>query len=517
MPKISLPFSATEAQLPAVTSSAERKCLGGARGGGKSASLGGKAATSAVLNPGCEYVMMRADLADFKKSTLIELEKFLPRGQYTHHKTNSVIEVQTIVPGFPSRIWYVEGKDPGSIKSSNLAGVYVDEGEEVPFATWMNATGSIRASYPKEIWGKINPVTGREFGKHPPFEGVVATNPAPCWIADLFPVLDEELGLFRTLEAADPFFDPVRSPSKDYPDKQIDSNFLYVPFLARDNPYNPPGYWEQLIEDYKHDPVLLARNVYGRWDISMQGLVYQLQREHRWYSEVPGKRLWLPNHPVVVGVDPSNGAGTYAAVILQFVNGRVFQIDEWGGSEGQIDEDFRDWLHAQPYAKDVQDVIVDSAKADTIERLRRLGLPARPCLRKEVTGQINALKAAMFIDPAKGYAPYVMDEARCPKTRDEFAKRVYKKPSDRNPDLRVSEQPVKAHDHFLNALEYVVFDKMPVAGATGGQYRKAVRQVPGGRFQGRSFTTDRNYRYFEDLNTLDGPRYNHLYRPAARR
>jgi hypothetical protein len=515
MPVINLPFTTTAAQEPAFTHSAERKCLGGARAGGKSASIGGKAANNAVLNPGCEYVLMRADLADLKKSTLLELEKFLPKGQYKHHKTDHYYEVQTTVPGFPSRIWYVEGKDPGSIKSSNLSGLYVDEGDEVPFATWMNATGSIRGAYPREIWDKVNPVTGHEFGEFPAHEAAVATNPAPCWIADIFPVMEDEQPLWWSEYRKDRFFDPVRSPNKDYQDKLLDSNYLYVPFLAKDNPYNPEGYWEQLIEDYKHDPVLLARNVYGRWDISMQGLVYQLQREHRWYTDQVGKRLWVPNEPVVLGIDPSNGAGTYACVAVQFINGRIFQIDEWG-RDGGIDEDLANWLQAQPWKNDIKDVIVDSAKPDSITRLRLLGLPARKCRGKDVDAQVNAVKAAMFIDPGKGYAAYLMDEARCPRTREEFGKRSYRKPSDRVDGLRVPEQPVKAFDHYLNALEYVVFDKMPVPNRTGGLYREAVRQV-NGVFKGRSRTTDANYKYHEDLNTTDGPRYNHLYRPPAPR
>lgn len=526
MPVITLPFTATEAQMPAITNSAERKALGGARAGGKSASLGGKASNDAAQSPGLEFVMMRADLADFKKSTLPQLMKFLPKGtyregevknQFKQHSTDHYIDVDTVVPGYPCRIWYVEGKDPGSLKSSNLARVYVDEGEEVPFATWMNAVGSIRAAYPQELWDKINPITGEEFGQFPAYEACVATNPAPCWIADLFPVMPDEQALWQRLYADDPFFDPVRSPNKDYPDKWLDSNYLYVPFLAKDNPHNPPGYFEQLIEDYKHDPVLLARNVWGRWDIQLTGMVYSLQREHRWYSDELGKRLWLPNHPVVLGIDPSNGAGTYACVVLQFVGNRVYQIDEWGGEEEQgSDENLIAWLNAQPWRKEIQDVIVDSAKKDTITRLRLNGLPARACLRKEVTAQINAVKAAMFIDPALGYAHYLMDEARCPRTREEFGKRAYQQPSTRNPDRRVPEQPVKAWDHFLNALEYAILDKMPVAGATGGRYRKSVRQV-NGRFQGRSRTLDANYKYYEDLDTIDAARYNHGYRPPVRR
>ncbi len=486
--RITFPFEPTPAQYPALTNSAEYKLLGGARGGGKSASIGGILATVASTNPGINYVLMRADLQDLKKSTLLELFKFLPKDRYRYNINGGYVEVQTIVPGYPSTIWLAEGKDPNSIKSSNIGGVFADEADEIPRLTWTNATASVRASYPEELWGKTNPIAGQPFGQFPAYYKVAGSNPAPCWLEDIFPVQDIEQRAYREAFEQDPYFAPFASPYRDYDGKQIDADYLYVPLLAKDNPYNPPGYFEQLIADYGHDPVLLARNVYGRWDVSMEGLVYSLLKEHRWSNDDPDnptKRLLIPNHPVVLGIDPSNGSGTYACVVLQFVNGRVYQVDEWG-QEGGMDEDLADWLHGQPFANQITDAVADHAKPDSVKRLRALGIPARPCRAKEVVSQINSVKALLKVDPGTGKAAYLMDEARCPRTRREFGKRSYRKVTqeDRQDGKRSPEQPVKAWDHFLNALEYVVHDKLPVASkGMGARYRQPERQA--GRFRGR--------------------------------
>lgn len=491
MATLDFPFTATEKQLPAVLSSAENNLLGGARGGGKSAGLGGIGVNYAYSWPGVTIVAMRADLADFKATTLVQIEKMLPsdKSRWRHHKTDHYIDIQSVVPHHWSRILYVEGKDPNNLKSGNIAMILGDEAEEIPFATFMHLSGGLRQTLPPDVWDKTNPLTGREFGQVPPYLTYLASNPAPCWLMDLFPVLDEEREAWDAAYAEDPYFEPFPSPSGDFRDKLLDPDYAFFPYLASDNPYNPQGYFDRLVRMYRHDPVLLARNVYGRWDISMEGLVYQLLKVHRWYSPTPGDRLWKPGAPVVLGIDPSNGAGTYACVVVQFIGDRVMQIDEWGGEGARgSDENLIEWLHAQPWAGDIADAVVDSAKADSITRLRLNGLPARPCARKEVTAQINAVKAALTVDPAKGYAPYILDEARCPRTREEFGKRVYRKASQANPDLRVPEQPVKAHDHFLNALEYLVLDKMPVVGVIGGRYRKPGRQALGQRgFRGRPY------------------------------
>lgn len=482
MEPISLPFRATEAQTPGILSSAENALYGGARGGGKSASLAGDAVTYAFSNPGLDIVMMRADLSDFKRTTLLEVRKQLPqRDHFRENLTDSYIKIRSIIPSIESTIWYTEGKDPNSLKSGNIAAIYGDEAEEIPFATATHLAGGLRQAYPREIWDKINPLTGRVFGQFPAYRVRWASNPAPCWLMDVFPVLPGELDLYRAKYAEDKYFDPFPSPySRSLPPKQIDSDYAFFPFLAKDNPHNPPGYFERLIRMYQHDEVLLGRNVYGRWDASMQGLVYQLRREHRWYTAEVGKRLYVPGEPVVLGIDPSNGAGFYVCMVLQFVADRVFVVDEWSKEAG-TDEELADWLHKQPYANDIVDAVHDSALPVTGLRLRQLGIPARPCLRKDIVGQINAVKAVMQVDESKGYAALLIDEARCPRLLQEFGKRIFAT-SRREDGSATSEIPKRGWDDALKALEYPVMERMPTLMAQN-RYRAPERQK--GTFSGR--------------------------------
>ena len=477
MPRITMPWEPSPPQIPVIVSSAANCLCGGARGGGKTDLLGGLAVEIARNVPDAEVVAMRADLDDFRATTLKAILQYIPPEiLIQHHVTEQYIKIQSVVPGYPSTILYKEGKDPGSLLSANLTALIGDEAFEIPRSTIANISGALRRPIPRPLWDKKMPGTNVEFGRFPAFRVILASNPAPCWLMDEYPVRQAELDRWRRGEWG------VTEEGK-----RIDPDYAYFPFTAKDNPHLPPGYYEKLIRDYEHDPVLLARYVYGVWDATMEGLVYQLEREHRWNSndlrEGKVKRLLIPNHPVVLGIDPSNGAGVYACVMLQFYEGRVYQVDEWG-RQGGIDEDLIDYLQSQPYANDITEAICDSAKPDSITRLRHLGLPARGCQRKDVVGQINAVRAAMRVDPATGRAAYLMDEARCPRTREEFGKRAYRRPDQGNPDRRVAEQPIKAFDHFLNALEYVIVEKLPVAGVhLGLAYRDPVIQT-GGKFSG---------------------------------
>jgi len=472
VPGLDLRWRPQPHQEPAVQSTAENKLIGGMRGGSKTNTLAGIAATFARNHPGVEVVLLREDLEDLKKTTLREVLRLLPDArQWRHHQTDKYIDIRSVLPSVWSRIWYVEGKDPQSLLSSNIAMIVGDEANTIPRATITHLRAALRQAYPEAIWGKTNPLTGREFGQFPPFHTVLGSNPAPCWLMDEFPVTRAEQAQFAAGQWG---------PSVDDPRKFIDPDWAYFPMSAKDNQFNPPGYWERLVATYQHDPILLQRYAYGVWEVALQGLVYQLLRQHRWNGERPGDRLYRRDVPVALGIDPSNGAGTYAVVVCQFIDGRCHQVDEWV-REGGMDEDLVDWLHQQPYADDVGDAVVDSAKPDSIKRLRRLLVPARKCRRKEVAAQINAVRAAMQVDAVTQRAAFIMDEARCPRTKEEFGKRAYAAPNPRNPDLRVSETPVKAYDHALNALEYLVVDKMPTARGAGRLYREPVQQ------QGRKF------------------------------
>ena len=453
--QVALPFHATEKQLPFVNSTAMFKLGGGARGGGKSHTLAGMCVDLSFMYPGNTGYCGRANLTDFEKTTLPLILALIPKELLvTWNSQKHFIDILSCDGVTTSRIWYGEMGDPSSLLSGNFGWFFIDEAVEVPLETFVNLAGCLRGNLPD--------------GSPRPHYGLLATNPGPGWLMDTFPVLEEEYALYADLQKQYPNLDWEPVPSPVNPKKLIDPDYAYFPFSASDNPHNGPGYVERITKQYaKLGPEYVSRYVYGVWDATMAGLVYQLDEAHLFHPRVNAglgaayQRLWRPGLPVVLGGDPSNGAGIYGAVAVQAWRGRLLVIDEFW-KPGGVDEDLRDWLQTRPWKDDLQDGIFDPAKPDTIKRLQSWGFPVRALdKKKNVSDQVNAVKAKMSVDPVKGTADLLIDAQWCPHLIEEFRKRVYRNPNRRNPDARVPEQPVKAWDHLLNALEYVVYQLFP--------------------------------------------------------
>lgn len=458
--EISLPFHATEKQLPFVQSSAMYRLGGGARGGGKSHTLAGIAVLLSFLFPGNVGYCGRADLLDFKKTTLpLILQLIPPELLVRHQQQEHFIDILSCDGKTTSRMWYGEMKDPGSVLSGNYGWFFIDEAYEVPEETFVNLAGTLRNDYLPN--GTLRPLMG-----------LLASNPAPGWLMEWFPVTEEEQAVYDEMVAQHgQNFIPIPSPYQPNPEKvkMIDPDYAYFPFRARDNPHTGPAYETNLIKTYgKLGQAYIARMVYGVWDVTMEGLVHKLDERSLYRGQQPGQRLYRPGGPCILAGDPSNGAGVYAVNVLQRWKDRVLLIDEFHRPGGN-DEDFREWLSAQPYANDVEYGIFDPAKPDTIKRLNSYGIPVRGMRKKKnVEEQINSLNLALAVDPIKGYSTVLIDALYCPETVAELRKRTYRTPSRRNPNLRVSGQPVKAFDHHCNDLEYWFYEMLPFGAPASG-------------------------------------------------
>lgn len=461
----------TEKQAPMVASSAMIKLGGGARGGGKTDFLARMAVTLSIQFPGNKGFMGRRDLSDFRSSTMEALLRSIPKGlcvepcpheQKKEFRLRTPRSIESGDPDWESTILYGELKDAGSILSGEIGWFAIDEAYEVPRLSFDHLSGSMRRKLPD--------------GTVPPMFGLLASNPSPGWLMDLFPVTEEEQAAYNALVAqyGDGWL-PQRFPTPFNPQKMLDYDYAYFPFRAEDNPHLPPGYLERLIKTYQHDPVLLARMVYGRWDVTMQGLVYQLLQAHRWNPRRPGQRLYRQGVPVLLGIDPSNGAGNYAATVVQTHRDRILLVGEYK-RQGGNDDDFLDWLHHQPFANQVADAVSDSARPDTIRRLRAKGLPVRSSGKKDVTAQINTVKSLMQVRPETGDARLLVDESQCPQFIREMGLRSYKQMSN---DMNTPEQPLKKYDDLLNSFEYLASARW--AGEVqdeDGEYARPVRHTP---------------------------------------
>jgi len=457
---ISFPFQATEKQNPFVQSSAMFKLGGGARGGGKSYTLAGIAVLLSFYYPGNVGYMGRADLLDFKRTTLQMVLDLIPKEILVKHQAQDhYIDILSIDGKTTSRMWYGEMKDPASLLSGNIGWFFIDEAFEVPQETFVNLAGALRGNLPS--------------GKPRPFHALLASNPAPGWLLETFPVTDEEAALYDAAVAKyGPNFPRFPSPFQPNPEvvKYIDPDYAYFPFRAIDNPYNGPGYHDRILKQYSAlGDEFVARYVYGSWEVGLRGLVHKLGPVHLWRGQRTGERLYRDGLPVILCGDPSNGAGTYAVNVLQKWRDRILVVDEFH-KEGGTDEDFRDWLQNQPYADNVEYGIFDPAKPDTIKRLQSWGIRVRGMRRKKsVTEQINALNLHLSPDVTKGYAALLFDEVQCGHTIAELRKRVYREPNRRIQGARPSELPVKAFDHHCNALEYFLYDTAPNGPQPTGQ------------------------------------------------
>lgn len=449
---VTLNFQPWSKQARASMSTARYKAAGGGRGGGKSAWIAGECWDLLVSYPGNVGFLGRADLEDLRRSALKE---FFAQDKdagliIQHHQTQMWVEVETCDPNHPSRLYYGELKDPSSQLGVNLGFFAVDEGYEIPRQSWDNLSGNLRHRLPD--------------GTFPPFYGVLTTNPAPCWIMDLFPVTREQQRAVREGTWANP-------------------NYAYFPFLYSDNPANPPNYGEILRDAYANDPVSYNRMVLGLWDNMVTGLVYPFRPYHRWKAREPGARLWRPGVPVSLAIDPSGGSAPYAVLAIQEVGPYICLVDEfYGTGQHASDEAVIDWVNSRPYARDIGDAICDPAAKSSIQRLAANGLPVRGLSRpKDIRGQILGVKGTMAQNPQTGFAPFLVDENYCTNTCLEFGSYAYRvvKESDRVAGKHAPELPEDKNNHLINAYEYWVREKKPTGDAPIYARKAPEREVAG--------------------------------------
>jgi hypothetical protein len=156
-----------------------------------------------------------------------------------------------------------------------------------------------------------------------------------------------------------------------------------------------------------------------------------------------GEDLYIPNWPTELTVDPSNGSGPYAALVMQQHNDHILVVDEYY-EVGGTDETFAAWFKATPYWARLVDVISDQAKPDTIKRLAVLlkrpvrGNPGK----KDIDAGINAMKATFAINPLTKRSKQIIDRNKCIMFLRELSLHKYEKARrDEDPD------PAKATRH----------------------------------------------------------------------
>lgn len=227
----------TERQRAFRDDPAQFKLYGGSVGGGKSFALCAEALRLSLGFAGNRGFMCRHESTAFKITTLVTLLKLidevsklcgkkimLPNG---HHKTDKTI---TFING--SQIMYGslgDTEDFDRIKSLEIGWFAIDEASETQFENFQMLKSRLR-------W-KLPSATGK--GKHPPYVGLLASNPEPGWVKDSF-VTPQQLG------------EPL-------------PGYSFIRALPKDNQHLPREYVNMLRTG--NTPGWVKRYLDGSWDV----------------------------------------------------------------------------------------------------------------------------------------------------------------------------------------------------------------------------------------------------------
>lgn len=210
-------FKPTPKQLEAFLLKVMFILFGGAMGGGKSAALVNFAIHHCLKFAGARIFLCRQHLASFKKTTLLELEKWLPLDYVKrHNRTACFIEFRN-----GSRIYYGGlGDDIRAIeklKSMELSAWGCDQVEEISEQFFHMLNSRLRLNIPNIQ-----------------YKAWLTCNPTSNWVRQRF----------------------IENALQDH---------AFVPSLVKDNPYIPSDYEERLRESLPEE--LVEAWINGNWDI----------------------------------------------------------------------------------------------------------------------------------------------------------------------------------------------------------------------------------------------------------
>jgi len=259
------------------------KLFGGAIRGGKTKALVAESIQLCIDYPGNVGLMCRQTLPAFKRTVMVELERYFDagvnvEGKYVkmitqHHATDHYLKFWN-----GSTIWYTGlGDDVRGLASqmgTTLGFVCIDQVEEIIEIHFNNLIG--RISLPL---------------KNIKYHVLLTANPMPGWVKQRF--------------------------IESHPD-----DFIYIPSLPRDNPYLPINYEAELREQY---PDELARAwLDGDWSVMESGnFVFSTNEINRAIDAniTPEGDKWL-------GVDISWG-GTDENVAIVRQGSKVLSLERW--------------------------------------------------------------------------------------------------------------------------------------------------------------------------------------------
>jgi ferritin-like protein len=307
---------------------------GGAMGGGKTAWLVNDGLQRSLSVPGNVGFIGRWENTAFQRTTYLQMEKFIPKDVIEReHKTERYFLFKN-----GSRIYYggLREDKPGQesaankLRSMELGWFGLDEAHEIPEKFFVMLASRLR---------HVPMGSPRDAMK---YRGSLGCNPEPCWIRGRF--IDKALG-----------------------------DHVFIPALARDNPFLPADYEAGLRELYPADWV--QRYLDGDWNAFM-GEHYVFP-----YAAIRAAvdRSLDKDMPIQLGVDVARYGNDMSVVTVRW--GPVMDIRfRVRGNDTQEVAD-----KAAEVAKDEKDGVVNHLQ----EQLKETGDPAIEQEMRKVSVQIK--------------------------------------------------------------------------------------------------------------------------------
>lgn len=196
--------------------------------------------------------MGRKQGSDFSATTMLRWKQDVPPGSYQMRMLDGRVPV--VVIENTVAIMYGGMDNQHTIKKFNSAELmfyFLDQAEELSEQEIAMVRGSLRLQLKDPKTKKQRPPAGG-------YKGLLTANPARCWLKEAF-----------------------------VEDRTRQKNCYFLKALAKDNPFLPAGYVEDLRRAFKFNPALLTAYLDGLWDNLDDILAVIPQRYIDWCVDNP--------------------------------------------------------------------------------------------------------------------------------------------------------------------------------------------------------------------------------------
>jgi len=409
---IKLKYKPQEKQTLAHIATERYVLAGGSYRGGKSAWLTGEAIQLSLETPNNVGILLRQKLTDFKRTTLLTLQEFLPEEIIEqHHQTDHYYKLKN-----GSTIFYagLGDDDAGKslIHSMSLGWFGVDQAEEISESHFDTLCSRFSLMVPGVR-----------------YRGLLTANPAPGWVRNRF--IEQKL-----------------------PDH------IFIQMLPKDNKYKPADYEERLREQWKNSPELIARYLDGDWDVENLSNYLFAQT----YIRAATKTSMPEEGLKVLGVDVARFGPDESVAIL--VHGRkVMNVQAWQGLDAMASAD-RIGNIIETVKPDVTNVDEINIGGPIMDRLRRMGYRVNGvnvALPAKRTDLYVSLKAEIYFNLQQMFEHGEISIPDHPKLTQQLASIKYDYATDGRRRI-ISKQQMRKEEgdpspDYVDALVLAMFNK----------------------------------------------------------